>query len=148
MSLVRASLIRAEADDEQTRFAMLETIREYGLEQLAGSGEMAIARARYADVFLPWVTKIDVALTGSVFFASCLFYGMVTVSLFVFRKTLPNVPRPYHAFGYPVIPMIFVLVTAALLINTFVAAPSEALRGVALLAAGLPFYWYWSRRLR
>jgi hypothetical protein len=36
-------------------------------------------------------------------------------------------------------------VTAALLINTFVAAPREALRGVALLAAGLPFYWYWSK---
>ncbi len=65
MSLVRASLIRAEADDEQTRFAMLETIREYGLEQLAGSGEMAIARARYADIFLTWVTEIDVTLTGS-----------------------------------------------------------------------------------
>jgi basic amino acid/polyamine antiporter, APA family len=86
------------------------------------------------------------ALTDSVIFASWLFYGLVTASLFVFRKTMPDTPRPYRAFGYPVIPMIFVLVTAALLINTFVAAPSEALRGVALLAAGLPFYWYWSRR--
>jgi basic amino acid/polyamine antiporter, APA family len=47
-----------------------------------------------------------------------------------------------------VIPMIFLMVTAALLINTFVAAPREALRGVALLAAGLPFYWYWSRDAR
>ena len=86
------------------------------------------------------------ALTDSVIFASWLFYGLVTASLFVFRKTMPDTPRPYRAFGYPVIPMIFVGVTAALLINTFVAAPSEALRGVALLAAGLPFYWYWSRR--
>ena len=48
----------------------------------------------------------------------------------------------------PAIPMIFLLVTAALLINTFIAAPREALRGVALLAAGLPFYWYWSRSAR
>jgi len=40
------------------------------------------------------------------------------------------------------------LVTAALLINTFVAAPREAVRGAALLGAGLPLYWYWARRSR
>jgi APA family basic amino acid/polyamine antiporter len=103
-----------------------------------------IAQAAWASV-LALSGSYD-ALTDSVIFASWLFYGLVTASLFVFRKTMPDTPRPYRAFGYPVIPMIFVLVTAALLINTFVAAPSEALRGVALLAAGLPFYWYWSRR--
>jgi len=64
----------------------------------------------------------------------------------VFRKTMPDAPRPYRALGYPVVPVIFVLVTAALLINTFVAAPREALRGMAVLIAGLPLYWYWSRR--
>jgi len=87
-------------------------------------------------------------LTDSVIFASWLFYGLVTASLFVFRKKMPDAPRPYRAFGYPVIPMIFVLVTAALLINTFIAAPHQALLGVALLTAGLPFYRYWSRLAR
>jgi basic amino acid/polyamine antiporter, APA family len=85
-------------------------------------------------------------LTDSVIFSSWLFYGLMTAALFVFRKTMPDAPRPYRAFGYPLIPMIFLLVTAALLVNTFVAAPREALRGVAVLAAGLPFYWYWARR--
>jgi APA family basic amino acid/polyamine antiporter len=85
------------------------------------------------------------ALTDSVIFASWLFYGLVTASLFVFRKTMPDAARPYRAFGYPMIPGVFVAVTAALLLNAFVAAPREALQGVALLAAGLPFYWYWSR---
>ena len=87
-------------------------------------------------------------LTDSVIFASWLFYGLVTGSLFVFRKRMPDAPRPYRAFGYPAVPMIFLLVTAALLFNTFIAAPHEALRGVVLLAAGLPFYWFWSKRLR
>jgi APA family basic amino acid/polyamine antiporter len=86
------------------------------------------------------------ALTDSVVFGSWLFYGLVTGSLFVFRRSMPDAYRPYCAFGYPVISMVFLLVTAALLINTFIAAPREALRGVALLAAGLPFYWYWTRR--
>jgi basic amino acid/polyamine antiporter, APA family len=85
-------------------------------------------------------------LTDSVIFASWLFYGLTTASLFVFRSTMPDAPRPYRALGYPIVPLIFLLVTAALLINTFVAAPREALQGVAVLAAGLPFYWYWSRR--
>src|SRR5271168_2101205 len=85
-------------------------------------------------------------LTDSVIFASWLFYGLTTASLFVFRSTMPDAPRPYRALGYPVVPVIFVLVTAALLVNTFVAAPREALRGMAMLIAGLPLYWYWSRR--
>ncbi|MEA3140904.1 MAG: basic amino acid/polyamine antiporter, family [Gammaproteobacteria bacterium] len=85
-------------------------------------------------------------LTDSVVFASWLFYGLSTGSLFVFRRTMPNAPRPYRALGYPVVPVIFLLVTAALLINTFVAAPRQALQGVAVLLAGLPLYWYWSRK--
>jgi basic amino acid/polyamine antiporter, APA family len=87
-------------------------------------------------------------LTDSVVFASWLFYGLSTASLFVFRKTMPDAPRPYRALGYPWVPMIFVLVTAALLVNTFIAAPREALQGMAVLLAGLPLYWYWSRRAR
>jgi basic amino acid/polyamine antiporter, APA family len=85
-------------------------------------------------------------LTDSVIFGSWLFYGLTTASLFVFRKRMPDAPRPYRTVGYPIVPLIFLLVTAALLVNTFVAAPREALLGVALLAAGLPFYWYWSSK--
>jgi APA family basic amino acid/polyamine antiporter len=103
-----------------------------------------LAQAAWASVLA--VSGSYDTLTDSVIFSSWLFYGLMTAALFVFRRTMPDAPRPYRAFGYPVVPMIFLLVTAALLINTFVAAPREALRGVAVLAAGLPFYWYWSRR--
>ena len=85
------------------------------------------------------------SLTDSVIFASWLFYGLAAGSLFVFRTTLPDRHRPYRALGYPLIPMLFLLATGALLVNTFFAAPHEALRGVAILASGLPFYWYWTR---
>ena len=85
------------------------------------------------------------ALTDSVVFVSWAFYGLSIASLFVFRRTLPDAPRPYRAFGYPVIPAVFILVTLALLLNTFVAAPLRALQGMAVLFAGLPFYWWWSR---
>jgi APA family basic amino acid/polyamine antiporter len=103
-----------------------------------------LAQATWASV-LAFSGSYD-TLTDSVIFGSWLFYGLTTASLFVFRKRMPDVPRPYRTVGYPIVPLIFLLVTAALLVNTFVAAPREALRGVALLAAGLPFYWYWSSK--
>ena len=102
-----------------------------------------LAQAIWASVLA--VSGSYDTLTDSVVFASWLFYGLVTASLFVFRKQMPDAPRPYRALGYPVVPLIFLLVTAALLFNTFFSAPREALRGVAVLVAGLPFYWYWSR---
>lgn len=85
-------------------------------------------------------------LTDSVIFASWLFFGLSTGSLFVFRRTLPDRYRPYRALGYPWVPVLFLLATGALLVNTFFAAPRQALQGVAVLLAGLPLYWYWSRR--
>ena len=105
-----------------------------------------IAQAAWASVLA--VSGSYDTLTDSVIFASWLFYGLSTASLFVFRRTMPDTPRPYRALGYPLIPIVFVLVTAALLVNTFIAAPREAFRGVVVLLAGLPLYWYWSRRAR
>jgi APA family basic amino acid/polyamine antiporter len=86
------------------------------------------------------------ALTDSVVIVAWAFYGLSIASLFIFRRTMPDATRPYRALGYPVVPMIFLLVTVALLVNTFVAAPRQALQGVAVLFAGLPFYWWWSRQ--
>jgi basic amino acid/polyamine antiporter, APA family len=85
-------------------------------------------------------------LTDSVIFASWLFYGLVAGALFVFRRTLRDTPRAYRAPGYPIIPIVFLLATAALIINTFIATPRQALYAAATLIAGLPFYWYWSRQ--
>lgn len=85
------------------------------------------------------------SLTDSVIFVAWAFYGLSIASLFVFRITLPDAPRPYRALGYPVVPALFLLVTVALLVNTFVAAPHQAFEGVAVLIAGLPFYWWWNR---
>jgi APA family basic amino acid/polyamine antiporter len=118
-----------------------------GLARLSAANVPAraiIAQAAWASV-LALSGSYD-TLTDSVIFASWLFYGLSTASLFVFRRTMPDAPRPYRALGYPLIPIVFVLVTAALLVNTFIAAPREAFRGVAVLLAGLPLYWYWSRR--
>ena len=85
------------------------------------------------------------ALTDYAIFAVLIFVGLSTASVFVFRRRLPDAPRPYHTLGYPVVPIVFLLVAAWLIVNTFIATPGRALAGVGLMLAGLPFYWYWSR---
>ena len=83
-------------------------------------------------------------LTNYVIFGSWIFYGLTTASVFVFRKRMPDAERPYRAWGYPVVPVLFLLVTGALLITTLWSNPVEALIGLVLIAIGLPVYWYWS----
>ena len=61
-------------------------------------------------------------LTDYVIFASWIFYGLVTSSVFVLRRKLKDAPRPYATLGYPLVPLVFVGVAAWLVINTLAAA--------------------------
>lgn len=93
-------------------------------------------------------------LTDYVIFGSWIFYGLTTASVFIFRRKLPNAERPYKAWGYPVVPVLFLLVTGFLLFTTLLPDPAAGLRGIninaliglGLIALGLPVYWYISRR--
>jgi basic amino acid/polyamine antiporter, APA family len=66
----------------------------------------------------------------------------------VLRRRRPELPRPYRALGYPVIPALYVLGSFALVGNTLMERPTESIAGLVLVALGLPFYWRWSRRAR
>jgi APA family basic amino acid/polyamine antiporter len=55
-------------------------------------------------------------------------------------------PRPYRAVGYPVIPIIFVLVAIALILSTLQKSPRESLLGLGIMATGIPFFMYWKRK--
>lgn len=81
-----------------------------------------------------------------VIFTEWIVYGMTTASLLVLRKTQPEMPRPYRVWGYPLVPIAFVLVAAALLYATLRESPRESGMGLGLIVLGLPFYYYWKRR--
>jgi basic amino acid/polyamine antiporter, APA family len=85
-------------------------------------------------------------LTDMLIFASFIFYGATTLGVFVLRKKMPDAPRPYKTWGYPVVPAIFILFCVALLVITFAAKPREATMGLVLMALGIPFYFYWNRK--
>ncbi|MGE4085874.1 MAG: APC family permease [Vicinamibacterales bacterium] len=86
------------------------------------------------------------ALFTYVTFASVLFGTLGGVAIFILRARRPDVPRPYRALGYPVVPALYVLGSFALVWNTLVERPTESIAGLGLVALGLPFYYYWSRR--
>lgn len=85
-------------------------------------------------------------LTDYVVFGSWIFYALATSTVFVFRARYPNAHRPYKAFGYPVVPILFLIVAGWLLVNTLYTKPVQAGLGLLLIAAGLPVYFYLTRR--
>ena len=66
-------------------------------------------------------------------------------ALFKLRADRPTQRRPYRTWGYPVVPIVFILGSAAFVLNTLVEKPTESLAGLGLLALGLPAYFYWKR---
>lgn len=85
-------------------------------------------------------------LFDSVIFASWILYGMTTAAVLVLRRREPDLVRPYRTLGYPIVPVLFVLIALALVVSTLFDTPRESLIGLALILVGLPFYRYWSRR--
>lgn len=83
-----------------------------------------------------------------VIFASWILYGMATASVLVLRRKRPDLPRPYKTLGYPVVPILFVIVAAALILSTLVKSPRESLLGLGIILLGIPFFWYWSSKKR
>ena len=81
-------------------------------------------------------------LTDYVIFASWIFYGLVTSSVFVLRRKMPEAERPYKTLGYPIIPLVFVCVALWLVINTLINRPVESVVGLVLIALGIPLYIY------
>ena len=82
-------------------------------------------------------------ITNYVIFAAWLFYALGAFGVFVLRKKMPDTPRPYKVWGYPVIPAIFVIFSFLFLLNTVISDTSEAAMGLLLILLGLPIYFYW-----
>jgi APA family basic amino acid/polyamine antiporter len=83
-----------------------------------------------------------------VVFTVFVFHAATGAAVFVLRRERPQAPRPYRVWGYPVVPLLFVASSIALVGNTLWEKPVESLGGLVLVATGLPVYWYWRRRQR
>lgn len=80
-----------------------------------------------------------------VVFVGFLFYALSCAAVLLLRRREPGLPRPYRTWGYPLTPVVFILFSGYLILNTVVNAPRDAAIGGGLLLLGLPVY-AWCRR--
>lgn len=91
-----------------------------------------------------------IALTGTFeslsllyVFLVWIFYAAQTVALMVLRRREPEMPRPYRTWGYPVVPLVFIVSALALTLDLLVETPLRAGLGLLVILVGLPFYRRW-----
>jgi len=85
-------------------------------------------------------------LTDMIIFAVFIFYGATSLGVIILRRRMPDVHRPYKVWGYPVVPMIFILFCIGLFFNTIITKPREAAIGLILILAGIPVYFFLQRK--
>jgi basic amino acid/polyamine antiporter, APA family len=85
-------------------------------------------------------------LTDMIIFAVFIFYGATTLGVFILRRRMPDVHRPYKVWGYPVVPAIFILFCIGLFFNTIITRPREAAIGIILILSGIPVYFFLKRK--
>jgi basic amino acid/polyamine antiporter, APA family len=118
-----------------------------GLARLSTSTHVPV---RSLIVLAVWASVLALSgsydtLTDYAIFALTMFYALTAGAVFVFRRRLPNAERPYRTWGYPVVPVLFLIVSAALILTTIWNTPKQSGIGLALIALGLPVYLYWER---
>lgn len=109
-------------------------------------------RTPSASILAQGVWSVLLAFSGSyeqlftfVTFAVVLFHAATGAAVMVLRRRLPDAPRPYRVWGYPFVPLLFVLSSAGLVLNTLVEKPMESALGLGLLLLGIPAYLWWRR---
>src|SRR5215470_6446108 len=85
-------------------------------------------------------------LLDYVVFAALIFYVLTILGVFVLRKKRPDAPRPYRAFGYPVVPLLYVLLALTILFVLLFYRTETAGWSLVIVVLGLPVYWLWSRQ--
>jgi APA family basic amino acid/polyamine antiporter len=87
-------------------------------------------------------------LTDYVVFSSWLFYALNAGGVIRLRRARPTLARPYRVPLYPVVPLLFLVLSSLLLLNTMVSATAQSLKGIAFMSLAVPVYLVFHRRER
>jgi basic amino acid/polyamine antiporter, APA family len=78
--------------------------------------------------------------------AALIFYILTIAGVFRLRKLRPNVERPYRAFGYPIVPALYIVSASVILLILFVYRPATTFPGVLIVLIGVPVYFFFRSR--
>jgi APA family basic amino acid/polyamine antiporter len=84
-------------------------------------------------------------LLDYVIFAVLIFFTITILAIFVLRIKKPDVPRPYKAFGYPVIPAIYIMATVTIMVILLIYKPKYTFPGLVIVILGIPVYYLWRK---
>jgi APA family basic amino acid/polyamine antiporter len=109
-----------------------------------------------ALLVLPRTVKVDAAgvvtygnlygnLLDYVISAALIFYILTIAGLFVLRVKRPDAERPYKAFGYPIIPALYILGASVILVVLFIYQTATTWPGLVIIATGVPVYFFWRK---
>ncbi len=84
-------------------------------------------------------------LLDYVIFAVLIFFTLTILAIFVLRVKRPDIPRPYKAFGYPVVPAIYVLTTTFIMVILLIYKPAYTFPGLAIVLLGIPVFFIWKK---
>ena len=103
-----------------------------------------LAQAAFTIVLI-LIGSLD-AIANYVGFSITLFAGAAVAAVFVLRAREPEAPRPFKVIGYPWTPAIFVVASLAIVLNAFYTAPRVTGLGTLIILAGIPLYFFFTRR--
>ncbi len=104
-------------------------------------GFAIVAQAVWSAVLLltgSYESLIDYSLFGL-----WIFYGLMIAAVMVLRRRQPDLSRPYRMWGYPLTPMLFLVITLWFLVNMLMTRPGASVAGLGLILTGIPAYFLW-----
>jgi len=84
-------------------------------------------------------------LLDYVIFAVLIFFTLTILAIFILRVKRPDIPRPYKAFGYPVIPAFYILTTSFIMVILLIYKPNYTFPGLIIVILGIPVYYLWKK---
>jgi APA family basic amino acid/polyamine antiporter len=78
--------------------------------------------------------------------ADLVFYALMVGAVIVMRRKAPQIERPYRTFGYPIVPLIYLVIAAVFIVDLAILAPATSGVGYLLVLTGVPIYYIWSRK--
>jgi len=84
-------------------------------------------------------------LLDYVIFAVLIFFTLTILAIFILRVKRPDIPRPYKAFGYPVIPSLYILTTITIMVILLIYKPNYTFPGLLIVILGIPVFFLWKK---